>query len=291
MAGSGEPARTVRASIRTIEPGDLPSVLDLLCAGFPRRDRTYWEDGLRRLGAHAQPESVPRYGYLLQSDGVAVGVLLLIGTRDGDAVRCNVSSWYVQPEFRAYAPLLSLRGVKNPAFSYVNIWPAEHTRATIAAQGFAKVTSGYFAAAAALAAPRPGVRIHAHRAAWEHASGISEADLRLLADHVAFGCIGLWVETPSGGRPFIFRRRVSRLGLPSAVLIYAPSLEDVEALAGPLGRFLAMRGMPLMIVGSDRRLRGVPGRLFPERMAIYAKGTYRPRATDLSYTEVALLGM
>lgn len=281
----------VRASIRTIEPDDLPSVLGLLCAGFPRRDRTYWEDGLRRLGAHVQPEGVPRYGYLLQSGGVAVGVLLLIGSRHGDAVCCNVSSWYVRPEFRAYAPLLSLRGVKNPAFSYVNIWPAPHTRTTIAAQGFAQVTSGFFVGIPALAAPRRGVRIHAGRAAWERAPGIAEADLRLLSDHEAFGCLSLWIETPAGGWPFIVRRRTLRFGLPSAVLVHAPSLEDVERLAGPLGRFLALRGMPLLIVGTERPLRGVPGRLFPDRMPIYAKGPYRPRATDLSYTEVALLGM
>ncbi len=47
--------------------------------------------------------------------------------------------------------------------------------------------------------------------------------------------------------------------------------------------------MPLMLVACDRKLRGVPGRLFPNRVPMYFKGTEPPRPGDLSYTEAALI--
>ena len=46
-----------------------------------------------------------------------VGVLLLIfsdvATSATPNIRCNVSSWYVEPAFRSFASLLVLRALKN----------------------------------------------------------------------------------------------------------------------------------------------------------------------------------
>ena len=57
------------------------------------------------------PQGYPRFGYMLDHEGVPVGVLLLIySLRDADgetAIHCNLSSWYVEPAFRNYAPMLT----------------------------------------------------------------------------------------------------------------------------------------------------------------------------------------
>ena len=44
-------------------------------------------------------------------------------------IRCNVSSWYVEPAFRSFASLLVLRALKNKDVTYLNISPAPATRA------------------------------------------------------------------------------------------------------------------------------------------------------------------
>ena len=283
-----------RVSCRQIAAADLPAVADLLHAGFPKRPHSYWVAGLHRLTVRTQPDGYPKYGYLLQSGGEVVGVLLLIfSARDegsGPVLRGNVSSWHVRPAFRAYAPLLVLRAIRHPAATYLNVSPAPDTLPIIAAQGFRPFSRGMFAALPLLA--RTGAaRLRARPAQWQ-AAAIPQADLRLLADHAAFGCLGLWCESGQGGQPLIFRRRrIKPGGIPCAQLIYCRSLEDLEAVAGPVGRFLALRGMPLMLVACDRTLRGVPGRLFPDRLPMYFKGAQAPRQGDLSYTEAALFGM
>src|SRR3954454_8361893 len=86
---------------RQIVPGDANAVVDLLTRGFPIRGRDYWSRAFARLEAHATPPGLPKYGYLLEGDGVPVGVILLIFSSvpvgAATTVRCNVSSWYVEP--------------------------------------------------------------------------------------------------------------------------------------------------------------------------------------------------
>src|SRR5665213_3933018 len=97
--------------IREISESDVEAIADLLTRGFVHRPREYWMRGLRRQGARSLPPDVPRYGYLLENDGVPVGCLLLIYSSkdiDGEpATCCNVSSWYVDPAFRNYAALFA----------------------------------------------------------------------------------------------------------------------------------------------------------------------------------------
>ena len=74
------------------------------------------------------PDCCPRFGYMLDHEGTPVGVLLLIYTaRDdgaGTRIRCNVSSCYVAPGFRNYAPMLTKVAQRHKNVTYVNISPA-----------------------------------------------------------------------------------------------------------------------------------------------------------------------
>ena len=85
-----------------------------------------------QLRRHATPAGLPKFGYLLESDGRVVGAVLLICSlvRDGDqdVPRCNLSSWYVDAAFRAYAPMLVSRAMRHKDVTYVNVSPAPHTR-------------------------------------------------------------------------------------------------------------------------------------------------------------------
>jgi hypothetical protein len=93
------PAPKVRS--RQINDGDIGGVVDLLTRGFRLRTRDYWQRGLERLASHRTPPDMPKFGYLLESGGDLVGVILLIfSSIPGESaakMRCNVSSWYVEP--------------------------------------------------------------------------------------------------------------------------------------------------------------------------------------------------
>src|SRR5512143_3398709 len=95
---------------REIKEADSDAIADLLTRGFGR-SRAYWIQGLRRQALRAVPEGFPRFGYMLDNDGTPVGVLMLLYSArqesDATVIQCNLSSWYVEPAFRNYAPLLT----------------------------------------------------------------------------------------------------------------------------------------------------------------------------------------
>src|SRR5690242_11045305 len=95
---------------REITDGDLARTADLLTRGFWRRGRRYWNRALDRLAKRQAPSGFPRFGYILECDQAPVGVILLIfstfSINGRSSVRCNLSSWYVDPAFRAQGPLL-----------------------------------------------------------------------------------------------------------------------------------------------------------------------------------------
>src|SRR5882757_10956141 len=143
---------------RQINDSDVDGVGDLLTRGFRIRSRNYWRRALASLGSHPTPAGLPKYGYLLESDGAPVGVILLIFSsipgHDAAAMRCNVSSWYVEPAYRSHAALLVSQAIKHKNVTYVNISPAVHTRPIVEAQGFARYTTGQFVAAPMLSGAR-----------------------------------------------------------------------------------------------------------------------------------------
>ena len=68
----------------------------------------------------------PRFGYMLDHDGMPVGVLLLLyfaaSRCDGElAIHCNLSSWYVEPAFRNYASMLTKIAQRHKEVTYFNV--------------------------------------------------------------------------------------------------------------------------------------------------------------------------
>jgi hypothetical protein len=138
-----QPKRQIRC--REITASDIDAVADLLTRGFVSRAREYWMQGLRRQAARDVPKNYPRFGYVLDHEGVPVGVLLLLYSARGDgeaaAVYCNLSSWYVEPRFRNYAPMLTSIAQRLKEVTYFNISPAHWTWPIIEAQGFRTCSS------------------------------------------------------------------------------------------------------------------------------------------------------
>jgi hypothetical protein len=103
--------------IREICDADIGDIVELLRREFPSRTREYWLEVLNRLAKHCTAPDMPKYGYLIESMGAPVGVILLISTmvqdRDTVTIRCDLSSWCVEPRFRVFAALLSSRAIKK----------------------------------------------------------------------------------------------------------------------------------------------------------------------------------
>jgi hypothetical protein len=296
MVNAAAPDPSPRIRCRRIEDADLPAVVDLLTRGFsPRRTRAFWHDVIERLRNRPTPAELPRYGYLLETGDRLVGAILQIfsiirATDRAPSTRCNVSSWYVDPEFRGYAPLLVARAIKQKAVTYLNISSVPHTRPILQAQGYTRYSNGIFVTVPALTGGA-GARVRICEAPAVPQAACDADERALLEEHVRYGCVSLWCETGDGVYPFVFRpRRVKRL-VPCAQLVYCRSIDDFVRFARPLGLTLARHGRPLVILDANGPVPGLPGKYFDETMPRYFKGAAPPRLGDLAYTEAALFGM
>lgn len=289
----------VKTRCRTIEEGDLDAVIGLLRAGFADRSEAYWRQGLARHRAQPLPDGVPRYGYLVERDGEAVGVLLALYRAVEDAtgthLRCNLSSWYVKPEFRSLGTLLDGFAMRDKAVTYVNVSPAPQTWAMHKARGFKTICAGQMLTLPILGRHRGRARA----VSPETLARLPDAEARLVADHVAYGCLGLvWSEGEKTGALLFQRRAIKvlpgRLGwlrFPGLQLVYHSPDLDLAACLGAVGRHLLLRrAMPWFVLDALAPRTDLPGRYFPGRAPKFARGPHPPMPGDLAYTEIVLFG-
>jgi hypothetical protein len=266
---------------REIAASGIDAVADLLTRGFVGRTRDYWMDGLRRQAERDVPDNYPRFGYMLVHEGVPVGVLLLLystrGEGDEASVYCNLSSWYVEPRFRNYAPMLTSIAQRLKDVTYFNISPARWTWPIIEAQGFQAYCRGLFFSLPLLSRPVAGASIQVISADTTTIEGIADDVCR------------------SGGRvfPFVLTPMRIRRGLfspPAMQLIYCRDLADYVVCAGAIGRFLLGRGKMSVIVDANGPIDGLRGVYTEKRGRKYFKGPHQPRLGDLSDTELVVYG-
>jgi hypothetical protein len=237
------------------------------------------------------PAGVPRYGYLLESDGVPVGVILLIYSEINDGMKarlqCNFSSWYVDPEFRAFATLLISCTLKRKDVTYFNVTPAPHTLAILKAQGFQQFSSGRVVALPALSWPTRDCKIETVTPRSELSPAIPAFERELLRTHAGYGCISLLCHAEDGPHPFVFARRRRWGVLPFVFLIYCRDPAEFVRFAGNLGWYLLTCGIPIAIIDANGRMAGLVGR-YSDTNPKYFKGPDKPRLGDLSYSERAM---
>jgi hypothetical protein len=284
-----------KIKVRQIVDSDISAVVDLLTKGFPRRRRPYWQQALERLTKHSTPASRPKYGYLLEVDDSVVGVLLLIFTSVGTGVDnitwCNVSGWYVEPPFRSYAPLLTYKAFSHKNVTYLNVSPAKHVQPIIEAQGFVRYSNGQFVALPVLSRTYAPADIRVFSGAECPAVPFETSDRDLLLAHIEYGCIGLWCATSQRAYPFVFVPRIVKKFVPCVQLIYCRQIDDFVRFARPIGRYLTLRGRPLVIVDSNGTVPGLLGHYFDGVAPKYFKGAHQPRLGNLAFTEAAMFGI
>jgi hypothetical protein len=289
---------TQKLRCREISEADLDAVADLLTRGFAGRSRHYWMQGLRRQAAREVPNGYPRFGYMLDNDGMPVGVLLLLYSSRMNgcdtAIHCNLSSWYVDPAFRNYAPLLTKIAQKNKEVTYLNISPATWTWPIIEAQGFNSYCSGLFFSLPMLSRLEPGLTVDTISSDTRAIEGLPDPEVELLASHARYGCLSLVCRTPTAGPfPFILipmRIRRGWIAPPAMQLVYCRDIAEYVRCAGAIGRTLLRHGKLSVILDANGPVPGLTGFYSKGRGRKYFKGPHRPRLADLTDTELVLYG-
>ena len=277
---------------REMQADDVEQVIDLLTRGFPRKP-DYWAAALRRLENHRHPLDLPKYGYVIDDAGRIVGVVLLIftvvSTSEQREVRCNVSSWYVEPAYRSYASLLSLRAIRRQKVTFFNVSPAPHTWTILESQGFVQFASGRMIAAPAFNRRLPSVRVQSVDRLLQSGPDLAQREIDVLWHHVEYGCISLICDLDGNRHPFVFGTHLRYGFLPVAHLVYCRTVDDFIRFAGPIGRFLLQRGYAFVIFDSNGPVPGIVGRYFGNRPR-YRKGGEEVRLGDVAYSEQVMFG-
>jgi hypothetical protein len=288
----------VKPRFRGILESDLEAIGDLLTRGFVHRSRDYWMRGLHRQRTRSLPPGAPRYGYLLEHEGAPVGCLLLIYSSkiiDGEAATCcNVSSWYVDEEFRNYAALFASMTQKRKDVTYFNVTPALPTWPILEAQGFKIYCRGLYFSLPALSSSGRGMHVETVTPDTVSVAGLADDELAMLKRHAGYGCLSLVCRTTEEAVPFIFfplRKRRGIIPLPALQLGYCRQIADYVRCAGAIGRHLLRRGRPIIILDANGAIAGLTGLYNEARGRKYFKGPSQPRLGDLADTELAIFGM
>lgn len=281
-AAAKPPPQPQRVRCRQIVENDLASLPDLLVRGFLRSSRDYWARGFERFAALEPVPAMPRFGYVLESEHGLVGVLLLISSRRPDGrIIANLSSWFVEPSWRAHSTLLVSMATRQKQAIYLNASPAPHTWRTLTAQGFKPYNFGRSAAF-------PVLGLGGGRVLDRIPPDLPEADM--LKAHAQMGCLSLVTERSGAVAPFVFKpRRLDKPKIRMMELVYCRSMEDFKTHGAALGRHvLARRGALGFIV--DGRVRGMASHYVAGKEPRFYKGPEAPRFGDLAYTEKVIFG-
>jgi len=281
---------------REIRADDLESVIALLARGFHsnRKFRDYsscvnfWRAVASRLEMLPTPASLPKYGVCLDAGDRLVGVVLLSFIVVEGQLRCNVSSWYVEPEFRVYASILSSYATRHKEATFFNLTPAPHTWGILESQGFVAYASGRVIAMPTLCRPIRNVRMSVFTEDVCPGPDLSQSEVDVLRDHAAWGCISLLCEYDDKRHPFVFKVRSAGTFVPLGRLIYCRSLDSFVRFAGAIGRYLLRRGCPLVISDADGLLAHVPS-IYLKGARRYWKGPKPMRLGDMAYSEIVWL--
>jgi hypothetical protein len=276
--------------VREIAAHDLDEVAALLGRGF-KRPSGYYAYALTQLLQHPTPAGCPKFGYLLETQERVVGAILLIFSEFGNAersqLRCNVTSWYVEPEYKGYAALFASRAFQRKDVTYINISARPVARPIIKAQGFAQYSGGQFVALPALRltcdVPAKVISIDT-----EPGVGFDLHDRNLLIAHAKFGCTSMWCVTAERAYPFVFLPRMFKRWMPGAQLIYCRDVNDVVRFAKPIGRYLASRGLFLVCIDANGPIPGMIGTYLEGKSPRFFRGRACPRIGDLAYTQMAM---
>jgi hypothetical protein len=107
-------------------------------------------------------------------------------------VRCNVSSWFVEPQFRSHATFLVSKVLNQKDVTFLNISPTSHVRPIIEAQGFTRYSSGQFVTLSGIRRVTHDCRSIKFALGSPPEAHFEQFERELLLAHAEYGCLSLW---------------------------------------------------------------------------------------------------
>jgi hypothetical protein len=255
--------------------------------GYPK---SYFTQLFQLLKTHPTPAGYPKYGYALVCDGSIVGAIILIFSsiraNNASEIRCHVTSWYVEPDYRTYATIFFSSALKYPGVTYLNTSARPATLPIIKVQGFEKYSSGQFVTIPIL---HSLLRSNDNRVEIVAAETIPNGryepfERDLLLAHEKYGNLSFWCTISGSAYPFVFQKRLFKGIFPGTQLVYCREVEDFVRFARPIGLALASRGIFVVRIDSNGPIPGLAGWYFDGMEPRYYKGA-KPRLGDLTYTQ------
>jgi hypothetical protein len=277
----------MKVRCREIGPADFKQIIDLVTPAYDVT-RAVWESRMRRLTDHASPAGYPKYGLMLECEGRPVGTIFTMFTsvtvNEETKIRCYLMTRYVDPAFRNYGTMLAMRALKYKDVTYRSgSTPWQHVIPLLKAQGYTRWCEGRMIAVAALSFRFERVRVTAVSADTAAGCDLMPFEVELFSRHAAYGCLTLMCRTETGEFPFVFQPRRKGGMVPFARLVYCRDIADLVRFAGPIGRYLLRRGLPLVVFDADGPVRGIVGS-YSNKFPKFFKGPDRPRLGEDAYT-------
>ncbi|MFB7143217.1 hypothetical protein ACWGMK_01530 [Agrobacterium deltaense] len=241
------------------------------------------------VSEHHERRELGPVGQLLMKGDDAAGVLLTIRSRLPETGRIvvNLSSWYVEPSCRWFAPRMLQMASSNEDEIFTDLTPSPEACKLNERLGFAKVTDCTLFYPLPFAALRPAsARLCPP---GEIKPEILSAEMRdLLEDHARLGCIVAVMEAENRHYPLVFLKTTTKR-LPSARLIHCEDRQVAQRHISAIARHLLGHGrlaLTMAAMGAERKAGGLAAH---KSAPIQVKGAWNPRFINEAYSELVLL--
>ena len=281
-------------TLEPIEDESLGDAISILARGFPARPLSFWKESIERLAAYRRATGGPPIGRLMTVEGRRVGVILTIASkhRSGERQRdvVNLSSWYVEGEYRWLAPLMLERIVADDNVVFTDLSPNPQTARLNERLGFHTAAEGlrlHFLPWTAI-----GLRSDGRMVPFEDIppGAIPAAEMEMLAHHRDLGSIAAALQAGGSYYAFLFQP-TRRRGVPVARLLLAPNRQTVEQHRAAIARFLLARHRLFVLTfhGDRSTVTKGSGVLWNRSASVQVKGSWEPERIDHTYSELVFL--
>ncbi|MBV8614356.1 MAG: hypothetical protein JOY66_11385 [Acetobacteraceae bacterium] len=259
----------------------------------------------RRLFDYQWFGEKPDLGFVLVNGEHIVGFLGTVyarrQTEKGTSVVCNLTSWYIRPEYRGWGTALLAAALRDDSVTYTALTPGPVSRKVLKALRFAPLTKRRIFMppllhAETLRGPRPAVSFDPRIVR----GALDEPQRRIFDDHAPYDCLQLLLTAGSERAYVVVTRRAMSLRrlvprLPASVTLPYSEILHCSAPA-VLGRWLEHAKLPILrrqrtlALVADERLFPVPPRGIPKTdYALYRSPLLEAGDLDKLYSELVLL--